>query len=199
MTTTETTADRTLQATERPGQAQPAGRWYPGHPDYAPAPSPEEARRLSPHELHVLQARWYMQALEHGDLQVARTIAGELGASRRTGDRAPIRVYDRGGLHIEVTGVDHLDDWEQPLAIDVGRQTVCRDGVGWDLFVPGPWIEALRQAGHDAVLARERREQERHGDEARQVRQHLLLEQGESAEGDAEGDGSAGTDRQRGR
>jgi hypothetical protein len=134
---------------------------------YTPRPSPERARTLGADELEALRWRWFAEAHRNGDLrrlelalvQFERTLAAE-DAKQAAPPATLCRVVDpEVGLELE----RRWEDGKVWFEARVQGKTVACTRPGGELFVPGPWVDRLREAVAEAWEA----EQERHAQAAR--------------------------------
>ena len=121
-------------------------------------------------DLKELKQRWYEQAQSDGSLGLCYLVGRRLGERLGVTYGPKYRWLGPDGIEI------YVDDYGNYMIVKRHGKLICSTHTTNQLFVPGAWMEYVRQA---AVPARQRSEE----DECRQEqteRQRLLDELGMS-------------------
>lgn len=126
------------------------------------APSERGMAEMSIEELKALKWRWYVEAQQDG------TLAACYRVGRVLGEEIPSRHAPKFGWSHEGIAI-YVDDFGRFMEVRVGDRLVCSTHYGQKLFVPGPWVEVVREFAAAAV------ERERIAKEHRKASEKRLL------------------------
>ncbi len=155
-------ATDTTDSTETtPGREQGPGAWRAA---YTPAPPPDHARTAE--ELAALKRAWFREATETGDL----ALLGRLG--RELGRPVPTRHPPKWHWTREAVSV-YDDGYGRFLTVHYGERQVCSTHYCERLFVPGPWLDAVRGARPELEREAGARETEREATQRLALRREL--------------------------
>jgi hypothetical protein len=156
---TDTTDDR-----ERAARPEGRGAW---RADYTPAPPP--GAPLSTEELAALKRTWFREGERSGDLALLGRLARELGQPVPT--RHPPKWH---WTHEAVSVYD--DGYGRFLTVHYGEHKVCSTHSCERLFVPGPWLDAVRGARPELEREAGARATEREATQRLALRRELGLD-----------------------
>lgn len=121
-------------------------------------------------ELRALKAQWYKAACSDGSIALCALVARALGTNldARYGPK-----YRWVGGAVEI----YLDDYGNYMTVEAAGKRVCCTHTCESLFVPGAWMDVVRQAAAVARGHLERAEARQEDADVRRLREVLGLDE----------------------